>query len=134
SRCGALPSLSRNPANVKSGIATSTGVSERPKNSMPMTERSTPSSWKPAIALAPMTADSGAPSSVSTMSSREIHTTSAARQRAEQAGRVGERDDGEHDRNRQLRGPSRQPVEQDILVAVGVAHEHPGVPGEQAAD
>src|SRR5690606_32263780 len=123
----------RKPANVKSGIATSTGVSDRPKNSMPMTERSTSSPWKPAIALAAMTANSGAPSNVSTMSSTETQTTSAARQRAQQAGRVNERDDGECDRDRQLRGPGRQPVEQHVLVAIRVADEHPRIPGERAA-
>ena len=42
-RAGACPALNRNPAYVNSGIATSTGVSDKPKNSMATTDRSTPS-------------------------------------------------------------------------------------------
>src|SRR5690606_4687315 len=133
SRRGALPSLKRNPANVKSGMATSTGVSDRPKNSMPMTERSTLSLRKPAIALAAITAKSGAPSSVSTTSATATQTTSATRQCPQQAGRVAERDHAECDRYGQLRRPGRQTVEQHVLVSVGVADERERIPGEQAA-
>ena len=66
-RAGACPALNRNPANVNSGIATSTGVSDKPKNSMATTDRSTPSRSNPTNAPAPMTANNGAPSSVTTI-------------------------------------------------------------------
>ncbi len=67
-RAGACPALNRKPANVNRGIATSTGVSDNPKNSIATTDRSTPSRSNPTNAPAPMTANNGAPSNVTTTS------------------------------------------------------------------
>ena len=76
-RAGACPALNKKPANVKSGIATRTGVSDNPKNSIATTDRSTPSRSKPTRAPAAITANSGAPSSTTTIAAITISTLTA---------------------------------------------------------
>src|SRR5881394_2558374 len=133
SRRGAWPALSMNPANVNNGIATSTGVSESWKKSIATTERPTPSLWKPSIALVPMTANYGAPSSVMTARASGSQGTSGASRAGDGVQNEAIRDQRERDRHRRLEPPSRKLAERHVAVGSRITDKDEGEIREHAA-
>src|SRR5690606_33117871 len=135
SRCGAPPSLSKNPANVKSGIATSTGASAIPKNSIATTDKSISARAKPSIAPAAMIAKSGTPSAASKTSNTpapSMSSLSAERGRG-RAQHIAVRDQRERGGHHDLEPPSRE-LEQRVSVLVRCSHERVRIPRDGGAD
>ena len=101
---------------MNSGIAMRIGISASPKNSIATMDKSISARANPSMALAAMTANSGAPSSATRINNNDVSSISfPSHEHASRAYGIAISHHGKPDRKNQLQNPGRPAVEQ--LVA-----------------